>query len=172
MARRRGTLGLAMGALLAGTLAVGPGAEAAEPVDYTISVDATRTGAAIDDSMYGVFYEDINRAADGGLYAELVQNRSFEYSAADNGTYAPLTSWVTSGTAEVVNDDGRLNARNRNYLTLGGGSTVTNAGYNTGIAVQEGKRYDFSVWARTTEPAGAPLTLTLRDASGGLAAAR
>lgn len=171
MARRRWRIGLTLGALLAGTLAAGPTA-AAEPTDYTLTVDPTRTGAKIDDSMYGVFYEDINRAADGGLYAELVQNRSFEYSTADNASYKPLTSWDTSGSAEVVNDDGRLNARNRNYLSLGGGSSVTNSGYNTGIAVAKGKRYDFSVWARTSAAERAPLTLALRDASGDLAAAR
>lgn len=171
MARRRWRLGLTLGALLAGTLAAGPGA-AAEPTDYTIDVDASRTGAKIDDSMYGVFYEDINRAADGGLYAELVQNRSFEYSTADNATYTPLTSWETSGTAKVVNDDGRLHARNRNYLSLAGGSSVTNSGYNTGIAVTKGKRYDFSVWARTSGSDKAPLTLALRDTSGELAPAR
>ncbi|MGW7272607.1 alpha-L-arabinofuranosidase C-terminal domain-containing protein [Streptomyces sp. NPDC054864] len=173
MARRRWRLGLALGALLAGTLAAGPTA-AAEPTDYTIDIDSTRTGAKIDDSMYGVFYEDINRAADGGLYAELVQNRSFEYSTADNAAYTPLTSWDTSGSgsAKVVNDEGRLNARNRNYLSLDGGSSVTNSGYNTGIAVTKGKRYDFSVWARTGGARKAPLTLGLRDASGDLAPVR
>lgn len=169
--RRRWRLGLTLGALLAGTLAAGPAAEA-EPTDYTLTVDPTRTGAKIDDSMYGVFYEDINRAADGGLYAELVQNRSFEYSTADNASYKPLTSWDTSGGAEVVDDEGRLNARNRNYLSLDGGSSVTNSGYNTGIAVAKGKRYDFSVWARAGGTEHAPLTLALRDASGELAAAR
>ncbi|QEV21217.1 alpha-L-arabinofuranosidase C-terminal domain-containing protein [Streptomyces alboniger] len=175
MAHRRGSLALAVGplttaALLAGTLGAGPGA-AAEPADYTIDVDTTRTGPKIDDSMYGVFYEDINRAADGGLYAELVQNRSFEYEPADNRSYTPLTSWDTKGAAKVVNDGGRLNERNRNYLTLAAGSSVTNSGYNTGIAVRKGKRYDFSVRART-DRTGAPLTLTLHDASGPLAAAR
>ncbi len=175
MAHRRGSLALAVGALtagalLAGTLGAGPGA-AAEPADYTIDVDTNSTGAKIDDTMYGVFYEDINRAADGGLYAELVQNRSFEYEPADNRSYTPLTSWDTQGTAKVVDDGGRLNERNRNYLTLGAGSSVTNAGYNTGIAVEKGKRYDFSLWARA-ERSDAPLTLTLHDASGELAAAR
>ncbi|CAM5347559.1 non-reducing end alpha-L-arabinofuranosidase OS=Streptomyces alboniger OX=132473 GN=CP975_30025 PE=3 SV=1 [Streptomyces alboniger] len=171
MAHRRRRLALTVGVLLAGTLATSPGA-AAEPTDYTIDVDTSRTGAKIDDSMYGVFYEDINRAADGGLYAELVQNRSFEYDTADNRSYTPLTSWETKGAARVVNDAGRLNDRNRNYLTLDAGATVTNSGYNTGIAVQKGKRYDFSVWARTDGSSRAPLTLTLHDASGELAAAR
>ncbi|MET9550291.1 alpha-L-arabinofuranosidase C-terminal domain-containing protein [Streptomyces sp. NPDC006627] len=171
MARRRGSLALTVTALLAGTLAVGPSA-AAEPTDYTIDVDTAGAGAKIDDTMYGVFYEDINRAADGGLYAELVQNRSFEYEPADNRNYTPLTSWDTKGTAKVVNDGGRLHERNRNYLSLAAGSSVTNSGYNTGIAVEKGERYDFSVWARTDRAGGAPLTLTLHDASGELAAAR
>jgi alpha-L-arabinofuranosidase len=171
MARRRGSLALTVTALLAGTLAVGPSA-AAEPTDYTIDVDTAGTGAKIDDTMYGVFYEDINRAADGGLYAELVQNRSFEYEPADNRNYTPLTSWDTKGAAKVVNDGGRLHERNRNYLSLAAGSSVTNSGYNTGVTVEKGKRYDFSVWARTERAGGAPLTLTLHDASGELAAAR
>jgi hypothetical protein len=98
--------------------------------------------------MYGVFFEDINRAADGGLYAELVQNRSFEYSTADNSSYTPLTSWTVQGTAQALNDGGRLNERNRTYLSLAAGSSVTNAGYNTGIHVDEGRKYDFSVWGR------------------------
>ncbi|MEV0255798.1 alpha-L-arabinofuranosidase C-terminal domain-containing protein [Streptomyces sp. NPDC050732] len=179
MARRRWKLGLtvgALGSLLAGTLAASPGAAAGpaapdEPVDYTLDVDTARTGAKIDDSMYGVFYEDINRAADGGLYAELVQNRSFEYSTDDNKAYTPLTSWDTSGAARVRNDDGRLHTRNRNYLSLDAGSAVTNSGYNTGIAVTKGKRYDFSVWARTGGVARAPLTIGIRDSAGELAAA-
>ncbi|MEV5320588.1 alpha-L-arabinofuranosidase C-terminal domain-containing protein [Streptomyces sp. NPDC052687] len=167
--RRR--LGLAATAALAVSCALVPAPAHAEPVtDYAITVDPSATGATIDDTMYGVFFEDINRAADGGLYAELVQNRSFEYSTADNGSYTPLTSWTVDGTAQVLNDDGRLNERNRNYLFLGAGSSVTNAGYNTGIRVEQGKKYDFSVWARAA--AGTTLTVSLKDAAGTLATAR
>jgi alpha-L-arabinofuranosidase len=167
--RRR--LGLTAVAALAATAVVVPAPAHAEAVtDYKIVLNPDARGAQIDDTMYGVFFEDINRAADGGLYAELVQNRSFEYSTADNGSYTPLTSWAVDGTAQVVNDAGRLNERNRNYLSLGAGSTVTNAGYNTGVRVEQGKRYDFSVWARAA--AGTTLTVALRDAAGPLATAR
>jgi alpha-L-arabinofuranosidase len=145
-------------------------AHAEDVTDYTITVDPAAQGAAIDDTMYGVFFEDINRAADGGLYAELVQNRSFEYSTADNASYTPLTSWSVAGAAEAVNDSGRLNERNRTYLSLGAGSSVTNAGYNTGIRLEQGKKYDFSVWARAE--GGTTLTVTLKDAAGTLATAR
>jgi hypothetical protein len=125
MAHARVVAGLATGVLGVGLLAGLPSAQAADatatpaPLDYSITVDPASTGPSIDDSMYGVFYEDISRAADGGLYAELVQNRSFEYAAADNRSYTGLTSWSTSataggaGTATTVDDAGRLGERNR-----------------------------------------------------------
>ncbi|MDQ1039850.1 alpha-L-arabinofuranosidase [Streptomyces sp. V3I8] len=177
-ARTRWRLSLTAGALLAASLLVPAPVDAAAEdattdhatTDYAITVDPKAAGAKIDDTMYGVFFEDINRAADGGLYAELVQNRSFEYSTADNRAYTPLTSWAVTGTAKTLDDEGRLNARNRTYLALDGGSSVTNSGYNTGIAVEEGKVYDFSVWARADTASA--LTVTLRDADGELARAR
>ncbi|MCX4910174.1 alpha-L-arabinofuranosidase C-terminal domain-containing protein [Streptomyces sp. NBC_00878] len=170
--RTRWRLPLTAATLLAVSLLVPApvNAAAGDVTDYAITVDPKTPGARIDDTMYGVFFEDINRAADGGLYAELVQNRSFEYSTADNRSYTPLTSWATTGTAKTADDDGRLNARNRTYLALDGGSSVTNSGYSTGIAVAKGKAYDFSVWARAEGPP--PLTVTLRDADGELAPAR
>ncbi|WCD95621.1 alpha-L-arabinofuranosidase C-terminal domain-containing protein [Streptomyces sp. HUAS 31] len=166
--RRYGTAATAL--LVAAGLVPTATAHAEDVTDYRITVDPAAKGAAIDDTMYGVFFEDINRAADGGLYAELVQNRSFEYSPDDNRSYTPLTSWTVEGTGEVVNDSGRLNERNRNYLSLGAGSSVTNAGYNTGIRVEQGKRYDFSVWARAGSRS--TLTVALKDAAGALATAR
>ncbi|UUU20771.1 alpha-L-arabinofuranosidase C-terminal domain-containing protein [Streptomyces sp. DSM 40750] len=168
--RTRWRLGLTATAFLVAAASVPAPAHAEDVTDYAITVDPAAKGAKIDDTMYGVFFEDINRAADGGLYAELVQNRSFEYSTADNRAYTPLTSWTVDGTAQVVNDDGRLNERNRNYLSLAAGSAVTNAGYNTGVRVEEGKKYDFSVWARTESRT--TLTVTLQDADGTLAEAR
>ncbi|MDX3455112.1 alpha-L-arabinofuranosidase C-terminal domain-containing protein [Streptomyces sp. ME02-8801-2C] len=167
----RWRLGLTATTALLVVSAVVPAPASAEDVtDYAITVDPAAKGAEIDDTMYGVFFEDINRAADGGLYAELVQNRSFEYSTADNRSYTPLTSWAVSGTATTADDDGRLNARNRTYLSLASGSSVTNSGYNTGIRVEDGKKYDFSVWARADRATG--LTVSLADAGGTLAEAR
>ncbi|MFJ4327253.1 alpha-L-arabinofuranosidase C-terminal domain-containing protein [Streptomyces tricolor] len=166
----RWRLGLGASAVLLATAALPAPAHAEDVTDYAITVDPSATGPKIDKTMYGVFFEDINRAADGGLYAELVQNRSFEYSTADNASYTPLTAWTVSGTARVVDDSGRLNDRNRAYLSLAAGSSVTNAGYNTGVAVRDGEKYDFSVWARAE--AGSTLTVTLQDAGGALADAR
>ncbi|MFC8872640.1 alpha-L-arabinofuranosidase C-terminal domain-containing protein [Streptomyces sp. NPDC057148] len=171
LSRTRWRVGLGATALLtASALLPSPAHAEAAATDYAITVDPSAEGAAIGDTMYGVFYEDINRAADGGLYAELVQNRSFEYSTADNASYTSLTSWTADGTAEVRDDAGRLNERNRNYLSLGAGSSVANSGYNTGIHVEKGKKYDFSVWARAGS--GTTLTVTLEDAAGPLAKTR
>src|SRR5262245_46604299 len=105
--------------LIAGTLLTAPTIGQAAVQDYTVTVDVSAHGADISDTMYGVFFEDINRAADGGLYAELVQNRSFEYDRLDNAAYTPLTGWAPkAGDPQVVDDAGRLNEHNRRYLRL------------------------------------------------------
>ena len=159
--------------------APGVGAGRAQPApepDYTITVNPAAKGAAIADTMYGVFFEDINFAADGGLYSELVRNRSFEFLPVDNRSYHGMTAWTSrvadggAGTATTVNDEQRLNPRNRTYLRLAlasatGSYGVVNSGYNNGIALQEGKKYDFSVWARTDTPTGTPLTVGLTNAT-------
>ncbi|MGI5152052.1 alpha-L-arabinofuranosidase C-terminal domain-containing protein [Plantactinospora sp. CA-294935] len=181
MSRSRPTRALAGALVLAGVLgtvpAAGATASAATATDYTVEVDAAGTGPAIADTMYGVFFEDINRAADGGLYAELVQNRSFEYDPADNAAYTGMTAWAPTapdgvrGTVGVVDDAGRLGERNRRYLRLdlpagGQGYGVVNAGYNSGIRLDRQRYYDFSLWARTGTAVGTPLTVRLTDPAG------
>src|SRR5690242_910018 len=97
MTYARPLLALSTAALLAVTLTGAVPAQAADP-GYTITVDTTASGPEINDRMYGVFFEDINYAADGGLYAELVRNRSFEFLPADNGSFTGLTAWTPTGT--------------------------------------------------------------------------
>jgi len=184
MLRRPKLLGLAAVALVG--LPIGLAAPEAAPQDapapeYVVAVDAAKPGVEIDDRMYGIFIEDINFAADGGLYAELVRNRSFEFLPVDNRAYSGLTAWTPgaeaggAGTATTVDDAARLNERNRTYLRLdlanpaGGTYGVTNSGFNTGLPVKAGERYDLSLWARTDATGGTPLTVTLTDASGALA---
>jgi alpha-L-arabinofuranosidase len=134
----------------------------AADAEASIKVDLD-SATAISDELYGLFYEDINHAADGGLYAELVQNRSFEFSPADENSYHPLTGWTVTGTAAVAADDG-LNANNPSYLAAAAGSRIVNSGYNSGIAVTAGDAYDFSVWARADQNAN--ITVQLLDADG------
>ena len=68
-------------ALLCLALALGPLSQA-QPNPVVITVDAAHPGAAMSPQMFGIFFEDINFAADGGLYPELVKNRSFEFDEA------------------------------------------------------------------------------------------
>lgn len=101
--------------------------------------------------LYGLFFEDINHAADGGLYAELVQNRSFEYCEIDRRDYHALTAWEKSeGITWQVCDSAPLNKENTHYLHVEAkaGASVQNLGYNSGIYIEAGKKYDFSVYAR------------------------
>ena len=126
----------------------------------TLDIDGDGKGASISDTMFGIFYEDINYAADGGLYAELVRNRSFEFNSSDNGSFTGMTAWSGRSTAAAPappppssTTPAGSTTMNRNYLTLtaaAAGDGVRNIGFNNGFAVAAGKTYDASVWARST----------------------
>jgi alpha-L-arabinofuranosidase len=120
---------------------------------------------AISERLYGLFYEDINHAADGGLYAELVQNRSFEFNQFDNPGYDGLTAWEVVGGEASVEADDSLNQNNPNYLSTGEGTTVVNAGFNTGMVFEAGAGYAFSVFADPTADGGT-IEVALTDAGG------
>ncbi len=131
-----------------------------------LNIDGDATAHEISDTMYGAFYEDINYAADGGLYAELVRNRSFEFSKADNKDFTPLTGWETIGKAEAKVSSERsewLNDSNRAYLELKAtakGDGIQNQSYNSGLAVKKGAKYDFSVFARSAKAQTLDVQLT------------
>ncbi|MCM1192635.1 MAG: alpha-L-arabinofuranosidase [Butyrivibrio sp.] len=104
--------------------------------------------------LYGLFFEDINHAADGGLYGELVQNRSFEYCEVDRQEYHALTAWEKNGEiAWEVRTEIPLHRENPHYLHIEAapGGAVYNRGYNTGIFLEQGKDYDFSLFAGNVE---------------------
>ena len=104
--------------------------------------------------LYGLFFEDINHAADGGLYAELIQNRSFEYCETDKLGYHALTAWEKSDNAKwQVCTEAPLNCENTHYLRVEAKKDeyIKNQGYNTGIYVEAGKKYDFSVFIRMAD---------------------
>jgi len=101
--------------------------------------------------LFGLFFEDINHAADGGLYAELVQNRSFEFDPIDRFDYHSLTAWEKSDNVEwKVCDESPLNKENKHYLNVDSKENghILNMGFNTGIVIEAGKKYDFSIFAR------------------------
>ncbi len=121
-----------------------------EPYAASLFVDFNNT-KAISDKLIGVFFEDISYAADGGLYAELVQNRDFEYNARDRREWNAFTAWrSTSGKADVRTDR-PLSTNNPHYLIVKA-DTLYNSGWD-GIVVRKGAKYDFSFFVRNTKKA-------------------
>lgn len=126
---------------------------------------APKGGKQISDELIGIFFEDISSSADGGLYAELVQNGSFEYSPAERDGWGAGTSWKqirpghSLGTMQVRMDN-PLNANNPTYMRLHTerakeyydykgwkGYGLENGGFD-GISVKAGEKYDFSMFLR------------------------
>lgn len=125
-----------------------------ENADYRLSIDAANEIHDISDLLFGIFFEDINFAADGGLYAEKIANRSFEFTELAAGDQ--LYGWKTVGDANAevkINDkENCLNENNTNYLVLtNSGSApagIENVGFLDGISVEKDAEYKFSLYAR------------------------
>lgn len=121
----------------------------------TIDVNVAKVGAPIQSTMYGIFFEDINFAADGGLYAELIKNRSFEFPY-------HLQGWKAFGKVEVRND-GPFE-KNPHYVRLSSAghahkhTGLVNEGF-FGIGIKKDATYRFSVWARVPEGGEANLRI-------------
>ena len=133
----------------------------------TLTIRDDLPARAISPDLWGVFFEDINHAADGGLYAELVQNRSFAYSHADHHGWGPLTAWRRHGRVEIHHTT-PLSDRSPNYVRLFGDhgpAWIANDGFD-GILIEAGGDYDVTVFARTGEGASARLTLSLETTGG------
>ena len=112
------------------------------PVTATLNV--SQQEKAISDKLIGIFFEDISYAADGGLYAELVQNRDFEYSAKDRREWNATTAWHSTRPIEIATEH-PLHPNNPHYALLWPKDTLWNEGWD-GIAVEAGKKYDFSMY--------------------------
>lgn len=128
----------------------------------------------ISDLLMGVFFEDINYAADGGIYAELIQNRGFEYNPADkegrDKNWNSLKAWsVNSDHINLSIDTVRpVHIHNKHYAALNikkQGSGLVNEGFD-GIALKASETYLFSVFARSTEKKKARLLIRLIDREG------
>ena len=110
-----------------------------------LTVQTKKMGAPIQPTMYGIFFEDINFGADGGLYAEMVINRSFEFPQT-------LMGWNSFGNV-TVSDVRPAFDRNPHYVVLGDSGHIEkrtgleNRGF-FGMGIKKGLRYDFSVYAR------------------------
>lgn len=138
---------------------------AANEAKYIISADKIK--AVIAPTMYGVFFEDINMAADGGVYAELVKNRSFEFKM-------PLMGWkevkpeAGEGSIEVLNR-AATNPDNPRYIQLssktGKGYGLINEGFH-GMGIKKGEQYNFSMLAKVPSGKKTELQIDLLNSKG------
>ena len=114
---------------------------------HVMDVNTKKLGAPVQKTMYGLFFEDINFAADGGLYGELVKNRSFEFAQ-------PYMGWKVFGNVELKNDGPFERCPHYVVLSAPGHrerrTGLQNEGY-FGIGVEKGKEYRFCVWAKAPQ---------------------
>lgn len=129
-------------------------AQALNPI-HEFNIDVKQVGAPIQPTMYGIFFEDINFGTDGGLYAELIKNRSFEFDNSFSG-WAPFGN-VTIQTKEPCFD------KNPHYARLINSKLITGTGLDNegfrGIGIKEGEKYNLSLYARTIS--NSPITVRI-----------
>jgi len=130
-----------------------------------LTLNASKAGVSIAPTMYGIFFEDINFGADGGLYAELVKNRSFEFPQS-------LMGWKAYGKVELSTTDPAFE-RNPHYVTIYDPghrekrSGLENEGF-FGMGLRDGMTYDFSVYARVRGGEKASLRVDLVDSKNAI----
>ncbi len=130
-----------------------------KPVKAQISINGQQS-KKISNMLTGVFFEDINYAADGGLYGELIQNRDFEYALHDkkerDEKWNATMAW--SGDFKIAKEN-PIHQNNPNYAVISKGS-INNSGFD-GIALKANEKYDFSVFVK-----GSKAIVRLKSASG------
>lgn len=124
-----------------------------EEADCKLSVDASDEIHDISELLFGVFFEDINFSADGGLYAEMIANRSFEYTELAAGD--ELYHWYGFGSSDFrveKNAADCLNENNPNYVVITNNGTapagIRNIGFMEGMCIEKDAEYNFSVYAK------------------------
>lgn len=141
--------------------------------NYTLHISNSNP-VKISDNLYGLFFEDINFAVDGGIYAEMIKNRSFEYGKMATG--GNKHGWNTLGDISFDIIDGSsdgtfLNQHNPNYarLTNSSGSLagIGNMGFLDGLSITENAVYDFSAYFRSKDYSG-PIVVRLQDRDGNI----
>ena len=133
---------------------------------YALNIDAGDEIHDISDLLFGVFFEDINFAADGGLYAEMVANRSFEFTAIAQDDELYRWNSVNDAVISVESDKKHsLNENNPNYLVIKGNadgkSGIENRGFLDGMSIVEGKDYKVSFYAKSLENYNGEITVNL-----------
>ncbi|WP_288206473.1 alpha-L-arabinofuranosidase C-terminal domain-containing protein [uncultured Parabacteroides sp.] len=144
-----------------------------KPFNTTVIVNGNQK-KPISDLLVGAFFEDINYAADGGLYAELIQNRDFEYSPADKEGNDPAwnskKSWTLKGAnaSFTIDSTQPIHPNNLHYAVLKTdqpGAALVNEGFD-GITLKAGDKYKFSLFARTLDGKNGKLQVRLTGKDG------
>jgi alpha-N-arabinofuranosidase len=137
---------------------------------HFLDLDGASTNIKIQPTMYGIFFEDINFAADGGLYAELIKNRSFEFDEPLTGWKQPNTKTLSpnldSGFLTIITDKSKTNKNyaritvenNKNYL-------LENEGFR-GIGLHQGENYDLTFNVDNVSGNISAVTMNLIDENG------
>jgi len=147
------------------------------------SAQVTKGGKKISTDLLGLFFEDINYAADGGLYAELVQNRSFEYNPTEQGSWNPYSFWqyfspgFSYGRISVETNF-PIHSNNPHYMVLDiehvgheekyvgdTGVGIKNSGFD-GMVIRQGEKYNFSMFARQLSEQPITLTVSIQNPKG------
>lgn len=139
------------------------------PLNVSISFDKT-SKKDISDKLIGIFFEDINYACDGGLYAELIQNRDFEYCPKDNESFTSSTAWTCDDGKLVIGTEVPLSKNNPHYAIVGN-TTIYNSGWD-GIVIKDGCRYYFNLYANNIEEEKATVTISLVSGDQEMASAK
>lgn len=132
-------------------------------IQATLNIETSKT-KKISDKLMGIFFEDISRAADGGVWAELLQNGDFEYTSADKKEWNSTTAWEG---VEIKTEKG-LSTNNPHY-TIVGNTPIYNIGWD-GIALKNGASYNFSLYARNIDNKKKQLTIALVNKDGNIIA--
>ncbi|WP_319481934.1 alpha-L-arabinofuranosidase C-terminal domain-containing protein [uncultured Draconibacterium sp.] len=155
----------------------------------SLKAQVPKGGKEISTNLFGLFFEDINYAADGGLYAELVQNRSFEYNPTEQSDWNPFSFWeyISPGFSYgriSVETKAPVHANNPHYMVLEvehvgheakfsgiSGVGIKNSGFD-GIVVRNGEQYNFSMFAQQLSENPMELLVSLEDAKGEVLASK
>lgn len=143
-----------------------------QTVNVSLTPDISKS-KKISDLLVGVFFEDINYAADGGIYAELIQNRDFEYTPEDkegrDQSWNSKKAWKITGNGTFTIDSASpIHPNNSHYAVLAieePGAALINEGFD-GIVLKAGEKYDFSLFARNLSGKNSNMTVRLTDADG------
>lgn len=137
---------------------------------FSLDLNGASTGIKIQPTMYGIFFEDINFAADGGLYAELIKNRSFEFDEPLTGWKQPNTKTLSpnldSGFLTIITDKSKPN-RNYARITVGNDKNylLENEGFR-GIGLHQGEKYDLSFNLENVSGNISAINISLVDEKG------